>query len=356
VSDLAELLELMHTSATRWQTLRAQGWEWRHLVRSKRAWQRMIPNRSRAIALTRGPEQPEPEEVSEPWRLWLVQPDRVRTEFTVGEDTVTAVIVGHTWWSWSPSRAVTTNRGDPHSSHGRGPGDELIDPSVILPAVELQVVGRTTFIGRPVLDVVATPSPIDDNDEESSDWRFATHGLGPGADEYALLVDAERGVLLRSEARIGSEPFGTIEMEAVAFDEELGEDTFALPTDRDIEPTTSSRSVSLADLPDAVPFTVLVPEHPPFGVDDVTIHPPDRRHAMPEQVHIGFASDFFGEEDRRFWLVESGEPLSERHGVEWHERRHEVRRRPVYRPTAEDRPTEERGDAHRGAELLPHDG
>jgi hypothetical protein len=317
VSHLAELLELMHTSTTRWQTIRARGWEWRHLVRLQDAWRRMIPrDRSRGIAISSGSEQPTPEDVREPWRLWRAQPDRVRTEFTVGDDTVTAVIVGETWWSWSRSRTVTTNRGDPHSSHGRGPGDALLHPASILPAVELDVAGPIIFIGRPALEVVATPSPIDDNDEESSDWRFATHHLGGGADEYALLVDAQRGVLLRSEARIGGEPFRIIEMAAVAFDEALAEDVFAPPPDRDIQSTTSPRSVSLIELPDAVSFTVLVPESPPFGADDVDLHPADPRHGMPEQIHIAYASQFFGEDDRYFWLVEAAETIREP-AAEW---------------------------------------
>jgi hypothetical protein len=249
--------------------------------------------------------------------LWLARPDKTRAEFGVEDDTVTAVIVGDTWWSWSPLRGVTTNRGDPQSSHGKGPGDALIESASILPVVELVVARRATFIERPVLEVRATPTPIDDNDEESSDWRFATHGLGGGADEYALLVDAERGVLLRSEARIGKEPFRILEMETVTYDEELGQDVFSPPADAEIEPAWVPRAVSLDELPDAVPFTVLVPEHPPFGVEDVDIHPPDRRYGLPEQIHIAFASNYFGEDDRQFWLVESAEPFSGERAAEW---------------------------------------
>jgi outer membrane lipoprotein-sorting protein len=316
VSDLAVLLELMHTSAQRWQTIRASGWEWRHPVRSQRAWQRLIPrDGSRAVTFAaKSQGHPEPEESREPWRLWLAQPDKVRTEFLVEDEAITAVIVGNTWWSWSQSREVATNRGDSHHSHGRGPGDALIAASSILPAVELVLAGRATFIGRPVLEVLATPTPLD-----ASDWRHAAHDLGGGADEYALVVDAERGVLLRGEARIGGQPFRIIGMETVVFDEELGDDVFAPPSDRDIEPAWVPRTVSFTDIPDAVPFTVLVPEHPPFGVEEVDIHPPDRRYGTPEQIHIGFASNFFGEDDRQFSLVESAEPLPERGAVEWRE-------------------------------------
>lgn len=133
------------------------------------------------------------------------------------------------------------------------------------------------------------------------------------------MVDAERGVLLRSEARIGDKPLRIIEMETVAFDEEMGEDVFAPPTDRAIEPAWVPRPVSLNQLPHEVPFTVFVPEHPPFGVEDVDIHPHDRRYGIPEQIHIAFASNFFGEDDRQFWLVESAEPLPGRDAVEWRE-------------------------------------
>jgi hypothetical protein len=275
--------------------------------------------------------------------------------FTVENDTVTAVIVGETWWSWSPSREVTTNQGDPHHSHGRGPGVGLIDPSSILPAVELVLAGRATFIGRSVLEVLATPSPVDENDEESWDWRNATHDLGGGADDYSLVVDAERGILLRSEARIEGQPFRIIEMETVAFDEELGEKVFAPPTDRDIEPARVPRAVSLSELPDAVSFAVLVPEHPPFGVDDVDVLPPDRRRGIPEQVHIAFASNFFGEEDRCFWLRVGRAASGEAGGGMARGGRHALRRGPRSRSSPPGRPARASGHAPRGAELLPRD-
>ncbi len=220
----------MHTSIRRWRTLQAQGWEWRHRQRYLQAWRRWLPwERSTGVAVAGLAEESEPEEVREPWRLWIARPDKIRTEFNVEDETVTAVIVGDTWWSWSTLEIVTTNAGDRDHYHGTGPGHELIDPALILPAVELEIGEDDVFVGRTVRNVIATPSPTDENDEESSDWHTATHGLGPGADDYLLTVDAERGVLLRSEARIGGEPFRVLEMEAVAFDEDFVPATFAPP-------------------------------------------------------------------------------------------------------------------------------
>lgn len=319
MTELAEALELMHTSVNRWRTLRTVGQEWRHSTRSRQAWKRWVP-RGRSRAVTYGFDgEPEPEETVEGWRLWLAKPDRTRAEFAAGEETVSVVILGETWWSWSPSRGAITNAGDPHHSHGTGPGLALIDPAPILPAIDLHVPGRTKFLGRPVLEVVARPGLIDDEDEEAADWQTATHGLGSGADQYRLLVDAERGVLLRSEASIGGEPFRVLAVDDVAFDEDFPEHTFAPPESQEIERVESPRMVSLVELPKRVPFVVLVPERPPFGPPDARIEPADRRLGVPEQVHIDYHSRIEGQEDRQYWLIESADSMPERTWVDWRE-------------------------------------
>ena len=70
------------------------------------------------------------------------------------------------------------------------------------------------------------------------------NGLGIGADEYVLAVDAQQGVLLRSEARLHAHPFKVIEMTEVAFDVDIPADTFALvlPAGETFEDTAMPRS------------------------------------------------------------------------------------------------------------------
>ena len=67
--------------------------------------------------------------------------------------------------------------------------------------------------------------PLPKNDVLRS---FPLHALGTGADEYELIVDEERGFLLRTEARAGGQPFRVVEMTALALDEELAKDLFTL--------------------------------------------------------------------------------------------------------------------------------
>jgi hypothetical protein len=323
VSELGEILELIHTSVGRWRTVQASGREWVHHARSRESWERSIPtDRGSSVIVAFGEDEagpPEPDESVERWLLYMEKPNKTRAEFTVGAESVRAVTVGNTWWSWSASGEVSTNDGDPHQSHGTGPGRALVDPAAILPMVELDIGSRRSFLDRPAIEVIATPSSIGEEDEESLEWRSATHGLGTGANEYALLVDAERGILLRSEARLGGQPFRILEVESVAFDVELPGGTFDPPKERDIERLGSTRMVSLPELPTAVSFTVLVPEQPPFGPPDVRIDPADHRHGIPEQVHINYWSPLDGEENRQFWLIESAEATSDRQWVEWEE-------------------------------------
>ena len=68
----------------------------------------------------------------------------------------------------------------------------------------------------------ATPRPIDPEDDRSSEL----HPLGLGADEYELEVDADRGMLLRVEARFEGQAFSIVEATEVHFDPAFDTETF----------------------------------------------------------------------------------------------------------------------------------
>ena len=62
---------------------------------------------------------------------------------------------------------------------------------------------------------------------EEWDRRWDPDPLIWGADEYEVVVDAERGVLLRCASRLEGKDFDALEVEEVHFDEELTEDVFS---------------------------------------------------------------------------------------------------------------------------------
>jgi hypothetical protein len=50
--------------------------------------------------------------------------------------------------------------------------------------------------------------------------------LSWGADEYEVLVDAERGVLLRCASRLRGKDFDALEVEVIYFDEQFSEEVY----------------------------------------------------------------------------------------------------------------------------------
>jgi hypothetical protein len=271
--------------------------------------------RSRIVALGPPRSEQDPEEVKTKWQLWVAPHDRIRTEFVVEGETVTAVIAGDKWWSWSRSRGARTNDGDPNSSHGVGPGEALLYSARILPALRLEVIGHDMLADRPVTEVLARPGS---NVKDETYWKghSARHGLGAGADEYLISVDTERGVLLGSKALIAGEPFRILEIESITFDEDLDDELFTPGEDEYFERVRLPRYVALSELPGAVEFTVLVPANAPFGAEEVVIHPAEGE--IPETVHITFASELQGEDDRQFWLAEAARPFPGQRFVDWH--------------------------------------
>ena len=110
----------------------------------------------------------------------------------------------------------------------------LVEPASISAALDLGVVERTRMLGREAWAVRARPS-----EEELRRQPGLLNPLVRGADEVQLVVDAERGVLLRVEAFLGGGPFYRVEMTKVAFDEDIADDVFAFPEDD--EATSSLR-------------------------------------------------------------------------------------------------------------------
>ena len=222
--DLSVVLEAMQRHHP-WVTLRMAGIEWRHRGLQKEAFERAA--RAHGIrAVTLNSSYVRPEEEMEPWSLWRREPDLVRAVFVVGPQTVTAVWNGGTWWAWSPPQGRMTNSGDPHHGHGMGPGEGLVEPGELLPFVDLEVLGETSLAGRPAYRLVARPLPPE---WPRSGPHPELHFLGTGADEYRLTVDAERGLLLRTEARLDGRAFGVIEVGDVEYDQVLDGDVFRPP-------------------------------------------------------------------------------------------------------------------------------
>ena len=112
-------------------------------------------------------------------------------------------------------------------SSDRSDGDDslwrsLLDPAPWIPAFDFHVDGDAELIGRPALRVGAVARRCDGH------VRFPAELNTAGADAYELLVDRERGVVLRVAALADGEELWVAELEELHFDEELRSDPFAV--------------------------------------------------------------------------------------------------------------------------------
>ena len=302
MTELADVLEVMHNPGPRFHTLQANGRAWRHRGRHTTAFRRATPDDATVLTARGSGPAPSSDEEEEPWKVWAQTPERMRAEFKVGNETVNVIFHGDTWWGWSPSQAPRTNGGRTNYSHGGGPGAGLLDPSPILSTVELEVLGRTTVLGRSAYRVRAVPVVSDD----AYGNRIALHHFASGSDEYEFLVDADGGFLLRTEARLGGEAFYVIEMTDLAVDSALPDGIFDPPASVAFDESERIRHPQLADVPRLVDFTVFVFEQSPGGFPFVVMHSRDPDRGTPPTVMIIHSLD---ERGGNLWLTESGEPM-----------------------------------------------
>jgi hypothetical protein len=219
--ELAALLELLYSARDRSRTVRAT-------VR-RRSEEAVLREALRRRGLYREPPRIPPEEgdwgtapdrVQTTTRLWAARPDWLRweTEAVVdGEPVVADVGVkqGGLYWMRDPTGGVHTNEGEEWGSATTASEEPLLDPASLLGAFRFELGEETEGVGRPAVRVRARRRAGDH-----------THALGHFADELELVVDRERGLLLRVSARLDGVEIERHEVVELALDEPLDPQLF----------------------------------------------------------------------------------------------------------------------------------
>ena len=108
----------------------------------------------------------------------------------------------------------------------------MLKTDLLSRALRVEEVSRGVLVGRDVVHLRGLPRTIGTADEHFL-MTHALHPFGLGADEYLFALDAEEGVLLRSEARTVGAPSLIIEMSEIAFDVPFPADAFVIKTPTD---------------------------------------------------------------------------------------------------------------------------
>jgi hypothetical protein len=221
MSQLGDVLELLHGSGTAWTTIHLEGREWHNDARFRAAFDRFLESRGRPPSGLPAP----PTESEDPWVYSEIAGHRKYAHFRSADHVAYVVFAGPTWWSWTDhlGRPGNTNAGSRRDiTHGIGPAEVLLKGSMMVPWLDMTVGANINVAGREAVTVQATPR----SGEEAG---LALHLLGTGADSYELAIDRERGAILRAEARLEGNPFRVVEVTSVIFDEPIEAQVFEPP-------------------------------------------------------------------------------------------------------------------------------
>jgi hypothetical protein len=166
-------------------------------------------------------------------RVWVRPPDESRVEARVGNVGPTLMVVGHQGWVHRWPNGPTTSETFTSDREGRRDQDwvdsrhpeealALLAPAELTRGYALTVLGDTVAAGRPVLRVDGQPIHGGKAQEDPDNRR----GLFSDADRIQLLVDRERGVLLRWAGLVDGAEYAATEFTEIVFDTNLEEALF----------------------------------------------------------------------------------------------------------------------------------
>ena len=302
MTELPRVLELLHDADESFATVAATIRKWQDDEREQQALRRLSQDStggSFSVTVYGPTDEGSDGEVEDVVRVWLQRPNHVRIE-TGGRWPSLQVSDGRT--TWSRSEAM----GTAEVWSADGPLEDV--PMLLRPAglmsLQLEVGGRERFLGANAFRVRARPRA----GGAERDW-VALGGWALGADAYDVIVDAERGILLRAAALLDGEEFAVMEMAELDFDRPLDARLFRLeeapgegvrgPGEAFPPPFEESTIPAVAA---AAPFTVFVPTG--LGAEwEASPHfqLADEQFRLPPSVTIHYTTN---DGDKQFTLVQ----------------------------------------------------
>lgn len=298
VSDVGDLLELLHGASQRWQTLQCTVRTWHHTELHARAierWQAGLGRgQGQTVIFGASDDEPRPREYEFNQRVWIVKPDRLREEADHG----TTVARGDLWWNWSEHHGLMSNESDRELAGPKAADAHPLHlaPAMLIPALRFEAI-------EPVGDsLVVTAKP-------SGNPHVHFGQPAHGADEHRLTVDAARGVVLGIENFMDGELFSSSRLLDAVFDESIPDEVFVLEVPEGIEassPRDLHPEVTLEEAAKLARFAVFAIAELPEGNWRHSIHYHRPPRAEDESLHLAYHRA-----DGRGWISIDQKPAAD---------------------------------------------
>jgi len=241
--ELRNLLELLYTAHNRFSSIYLNWLYWYNVdvinILLKKRINRHTPGSMRVLEGGFLNNSPLINKIS--WRVWWQKPSYWRDEYEIiGHGRIIRVIRGDKKWIFDSIRDVMHTNVAPlqgskyakkRDAHLQSIEDMLneigiISPSFLLSSHELQIKGEIRYLDREAIRIRAIYIRGRGICQDEFFWSIA--------DEYEIVVDKERGILLYYAARFKDQKIAEASVKEVAFDEPLSEELFSIT----VEPST----------------------------------------------------------------------------------------------------------------------
>jgi outer membrane lipoprotein-sorting protein len=219
MSELGDVLELLHGAARRVTTLTATLLDWHDEERALRA-VAAAQHHGAAIGVLQHKGEP-PRQYEQRTLVHYRHPGRYRLHrqanaYVHRPHDVLQVCDGEREWTYvAAERQAYVQAPSQHELF------RLLDPSWLPATCTLSVAGHTAHEGRQAVELHGRPRP------DLLDRHLHHLGLGAGqADELHAVVDAETGLLLSVTSRFEGEPYHVERLTDVAIDQPLDDELF----------------------------------------------------------------------------------------------------------------------------------
>ncbi len=217
MSDPGEVLQLLQSAGSRWQTAR--------LVRRDREYREVeLEWLKRRGAVSDIPEVAISECTETTTRRWFDRPrDRERLEFC-WDGSIQGL------WVRDGERVCQAYDRDEVGGFsqverwlsGSAWHDRFLEPPSYWTMVSFELAGGVTVAGRDALVVRGAPQGL------TEDWGPIARDKLLGVDELVWIVDTERGTLLSEARYVNGRPIDVCEVTEIAFDEEFDDELFEM--------------------------------------------------------------------------------------------------------------------------------
>jgi len=274
VSELGDVLELLHGARYRYRTIRATILQRYDQELGLRALERFSDADHRDLIDPR--ELGASETVT---HVWLEPPGRIREESVDGARRSLAIQDGERWWIYDEEGYVDSNEDDLRVGTSIARSAELLfNPAPLIGVLRLELLGRDTVAGRPVRLVRGVP--------RREARRLSTFRLDFDADEIELAVDLERGLLLRRTLRIDGGDYAVLEVRELELDATFPGDTFRPRADARRRQHVRAEELTVEEAASRASFPVWAPAALVEWELEARYYPGDKAGQEPESVHF----------------------------------------------------------------------